>query len=242
MEYSMTFLTLDYWGLLAALVIGFAFLFMGSYGAVFVLFMIYFLTLSSIVTVVGRKRKELLGVYEKGRGVGNVLSNAAGPLVMALFYMSAELALRPELALLFLAGFASAVASITADKFSSEIGVLDGMPRSIFTLRRARKGASGAVTVLGLAAGLLAALIIALTFAGTAGAGAARLLPHAPVYLYMVVGITVGGFLGTLIDSAFGFFEELGFGNKFTSNLVCGVMGGLFGMLLVAALLGLMSL
>ena len=44
-----------------------------------------------------------------------------------------------ELAVLCIIGFVASVAAITADKFESEIGIFDGMPRMIFTFKKAKK-------------------------------------------------------------------------------------------------------
>ena len=82
----MTFLTLDLWGLAAAALMGLAFLYFGGFHIVFILFMLYFLALSALVTFLGKEYKKGIGVYEKSRGVPNVLSNAGGPIAMALVF------------------------------------------------------------------------------------------------------------------------------------------------------------
>ena len=59
--------------------------------------------------------------------------------------------------------FVASVAGITADKFASEFGVLDGDPIMLMTGKKAKKGTSGAVTWLGFAMGSVASGLVALT-------------------------------------------------------------------------------
>ena len=102
------------------------------------------------------------------------------------------------LALLSIIGFLASLAAITADKFGSEIGVLDGRPTMIFTLKKVRKGTSGGVTALGLFAGLVAALIVSLLILPEAG----HLGMLAGYYGFSlakaVLVVTVSGFAGSV--------------------------------------------
>ena len=122
-----------------------------------------------------------------------------------------------------------------ADKFSSELGVLDGMPRLIFTFRKVKRGVSGGVTSLGLAAGLLGSLLIAVGIfliwdyiSAVSGYGAYDIL-------VVFMSIAIAGFSGTVIDSMLGYYEERGVGNKFTSNFMCSVCGAIISVLLALA-------
>jgi hypothetical protein len=47
-----------------------------------------------------------------------------------------------------------------------------------------------------------------------------------------IFAIIVGGFIGTLVDSILGHFEEKGIGNKYSSNFVCSVAGGILSVIL----------
>lgn len=231
----MTFLTLDTKGAIAAIALGIILYALDGFGFLFVLFMLYFLVLAAIVTVAGRRRKKLLSLYQDSRGVANVVSNGFGPAVFAAMVFVSVLAHSPLWISLGLVGFGASVASITADKFSSEIGVLDGFPHDIFNMRKVRKGSSGGVTALGLLAGLLASILIALPFAAIVS----QLMPvnSAGLAVYVVVGGVVGGFAGTLVDSMLGHYEEKGIGNKFTSNFFCSIVGGIVGMMVLAIVL-----
>ena len=63
----------------------------------------------------------------------------------------------------FLWAYGGAMAASLADSMASELGVLSRkQPRDILTLRTVQKGISGGVTLLGLAASLLGAVIIGL--------------------------------------------------------------------------------
>lgn len=215
----MAVLTLDRFGVVAALVLAAFLLYFGrQVGWMFVSLMTCFLLLAFIVTYFRIGYKERKGLTERSRGIRNVLANGLAPLAFAvIFYIGAG----SQLGTVALAGFIGSVAAITADKFSSELGVLDGVPREIFSLRKTRKGRSGSVTLLGLGAGLLGALLIALF-------GAAML--HYTQYsnlstTYLVLG-AAAGFVGTVVDSAVGHFEEIGMGNKHTSNFICSIAGG----------------
>ncbi len=231
----MTFLTLDAKGVAAAVLLGLVLFVLNGFRFFFVIFMLYFLILSAIVTVSGMKRKKQLGVYEASRSIANVLSNGCGPLIFAVVVFFSMALGHPFWTCMALVGFGSSVASITADKFSSEIGLLDGIPRDILNMRKVRRGVSGGITALGLSAGLFAAVLIAAPF----GAIASLIFPVnlAGLTFYVLLAATIGGFAGTLVDSMLGHFEEKGIGNKFTSNFFCSICGGMVGILVLALIL-----
>lgn len=230
----MDFLTLNWKGtllaiLIAVLLVIFGFGFRG-YGTFFVLMMLLFLLLSAIVTRLGRGKKKKEGVYERLRGTNNVLANGLAPLFFAFLYWAATLMNLGTLSYLFFVGFIAAVASITADKFSSEIGVLDGAPRAIIGFKKTRKGVSGSVTWLGLLAGFIGAIIVSsvvlrfgwsLSFPGSAN-----------VYVLAFISCSLAGLGGTIVDSFLGYFESKGIGTKHTTNLLSSLVGGAIGVLI----------
>jgi len=135
------------------------------------------------------------------------------------------------LALLSLIGFIAAVAAITADKFNSEIGVLaTGQPRMIFGLKKVKKGTSGGISVLGLVAGLFAALVVSLLFILVIGRFGIK--ADSAAAAKVVIAVTIAGFIGSLVDSMLGYYEERGIGNKFTSNFACGIIAALVAVLI----------
>ncbi len=94
-----------------------------------------------------------------------------------------------------LAMFIGSVAISAADTLSSEIGRFSkATPRAILTFAVMPKGLSGAITPLGLLAGLLGAMLY--------GAIAWAMVGH-PYGLLVVAG----GFAGTLIDSLLGLIQ-----------------------------------
>ena len=225
-------MTLDVVGLGAAVVMGALLLFLGgSYGPFMLLLVLVFLVASALVTGMEKEHKERMKAYEKRRGWKNVLANGLVPLaIAAIVFADAHLRLGiPAAALVF--AYAGSAAAITADKFSSEIGILDGRAIMLFTLRKIRAGISGGVSVLGTMAGALGTVII-----GTA-AGLYQWLVYGNSYTVaqasaIVLVVLASGMAGDFMDSFLGYFEEEGVGNKYTSNFAGAVVGGIVGFLL----------
>ncbi len=228
----MNFLTLDSAAVGSAIVLALAFWFIGgSYWAFMIIEMFIFLAVSAVVTWVGTPYKKRKKLYQKSRTAENVVANGLAPLIFACLIYFGHLHSISFIEYAGIFGFIGSVAAITADKFSSELGVLDGTPRMIFTFRECRKGESGGLTAIGLLAGLFGAAIIAATvipfmlYFGIAS----------PSIYIGVASVLVGGFLGTIVDSAFGFFENKGFGTKYTTNFACSLIGGIAVMLILLA-------
>lgn len=96
---------------------------------------------------------------------------------------------------------ATAFAACNADTWASEIGILSRQPPvSLLTFRPVKRGISGGVSLLGLAASFGGALLIALTF------GLYELASgNADGFLLFQMGlITLGGFAGSILDSLMG--------------------------------------
>ena len=246
----MALLTLDIDGTVLAVVMALALIYLGTLtapqggylGAFYLFVMLYFLTLSAIVTHLGERLKKSQKLYQETRGYRNVLANGLGPLIfafLAYYLFTSYQAAFGQFSFIYLVGFLSSVAAVTADKFSSEVGVLGKKPISIITFRKIEKGKSGGITVLGTSAGALGAFLIALI----AGYGALTLFPSHSASLWpaaaSIIAITAGGFVGTVVDSIFGHWEEKGIGNKYTTNFICSIAGGAFG---IAAYLALASI
>jgi uncharacterized protein (TIGR00297 family) len=226
----MEALTLSGTGLAVALIMGFLFVIFGGHlWWFFILGMMLFLVLSAMVTWIGKGYKSKKKLGQDPRGIRNVVANGLMPLVIAgLYYLMMAIG-KGDYASIFLFGFICSVAAITADKFASEIGVLGPMPISLISGKRVRKGVSGGVTWLGLTVSALAPLLIGLILIPLAlttyslGIGA---------YLAIAI-VTLCGFLGSLVDSFLGYYEEKGIGNKFTSNFLCSIAGAAVGIILI---------
>lgn len=204
----MKALALDFFGIVAALALGAAVFYFGKEnGGAYLIMLLIFLLLSVLVTNIGIERKSYLGLYEGERGFSNVFSNGIIPLLSVFVSPGA---------------FACAVAAVASDKFSSEIGALNGMPYFLAGLKKVPHGTSGAVTFLGCVSGIFGAFIMA--------AFSFFLLPFTFPQLLV---ITFAGFIGGMADSVAGVFETRNFGNKATSNIVGSLIGALLGHVLI---------
>lgn len=228
----MEFLTLNSKGVLLALLFAcLFFVFGGRLAFYFLLAMVLFLIFSALATYIGYKSKKRQGFAQKPRGIKNVLANGLPPLIMVMFFWYFGKVGNATFSMLSMMGFFASVAAITSDKFSSEIGVLDGTPIMLLTFKRVKKGTSGGITWLGSLAGLLGAFLISLLILIIPK-------PFLPVGVspfptaIAIISITAAGFLGGMIDSVLGYFESQEIGNKFTSNFVCGIGGAVIAMLI----------
>ncbi len=231
----MQFMTLDRNAIIIAVIMGAIMLFTGGiFGPYFLLLMVYFVVVSGAVTYIKRGRKERMGLYQGLRGPRNVIANGLMPLIFAIGAFTVYTTGHAFLLLAMVVGFASSVASVMADKFSSEIGVLDGVPIELFSFKPVKKGKSGAVTPLGISAGFLGSFVVSITvFAlpAVGMAGAHAVFSGAGTGMIAAI-VALAGFVGTIVDSMFGYFEERGYGNKYSSNFICSAIGGLLGVML----------
>ncbi len=198
-------LMLDKQGLILTIILGAFIFYFADWRYLFVI--IAFFVLSTAATRYEHDRKRELGIYEHERSWENVLSNGLVPTILAV--LSPNVGYIPYLA---------SVAAITADKFSSELGVLAGNPISLETLKPVREGKSGAISFLGLLTSLVGGIIIGLT-----GIALFGITPTSA----LLIGFC--GFIGSFIDSIIGIFEEKGIGNKGTTNFFCSFSGALLG-------------
>jgi uncharacterized protein (TIGR00297 family) len=145
-------------------------------------------------------KKELADKFGKGarRDLGQVLANGGLATLLALLYHAHP-------APVLLAAFLGAMATVTADTWGTEIGVLSSTPpRLITTGRRVPGGTSGGVTMQGTAASTLGALFIGLV-GYTAECLEAMLTFGNPLLLSWIIPTTlVSGLLGSLFDSLLG--------------------------------------
>ncbi len=119
--------------------------------------------------------------------------------------------------------FIASIAAVTADKFGSEIGVLNPAdPISLFTFKAVKPGTSGAMSVLGTVASL----------AGSAAIGFCGMFVFGLNPTQALV-ISMAGLLGCVADTMFGVLEERGIGTKGTTNFICSLVGALIGFYLI---------
>jgi uncharacterized protein (TIGR00297 family) len=165
------------------------------------LVIVAFFTLSSALSRYrATDKKKLADKFGKGarRDLGQVLANGGLASLLALLYCTNP---APPV----LAAFLGAIATVTADTWGTEIGVLSPTPpRLITTGRRVPGGTSGGVTLLGTAASMLGALFIGLV-GYTVECWQAVLASGSPLLLSWIVPATlVSGLLGSLFDSLLG--------------------------------------
>ena len=152
------------------------------------LLLAFFISSSLLSKAFARRKTALDEKFSKGsrRDAGQVLANGGLGILFVLAYT-----LWPQ-PWLWLA-FAGAMASVNADTWATEIGVLSkAAPRLITTGRPVERGTSGGVSWLGLGAAVGGALFIG---------GLASLLDGTP-YSWLAAGL--GGLLGSLFDSFLG--------------------------------------
>ncbi len=133
--------------------------------------------------------------FAKGgrRDLGQTLANGGLAALTAVLY---ALAGEPEL---LLAAFAGLMATVTADTWATELGVLSPQrPRLITSGRAVEPGTSGGVTLTGSIAAAAGALLI--------GALLAAFLyrPGSVAPLWIVLSALAGGLGGAMVDSLLG--------------------------------------
>ena len=165
------------------------------------LVLVVFFALSSIFSRYRlADKRELADKFHKGaqRDATQVLANGGLAALVSLLYHS-----HPPPALL--AAFLGAMATVNADTWATEIGVLSAIPpRLITTGREVPVGTSGGITLLGTAASTLGALFIGLV--GYLALSIDALLSGQTVLLlwWIIPSALCSGLLGSLFDSLLG--------------------------------------
>jgi uncharacterized protein (TIGR00297 family) len=161
-----------------------------------VLLMVFFGSSSVLSRLDSSRSEELEALHEKGsrRDHVQVLANGGVGLLMSVAYAATDM---PT----FLIAVAVSFAAANADTWASEIGVhASTRPVSILTGRPLPRGTSGGVTLLGFAASAAGSALIAGVF--TIGYG--FLAGWSWRLMAVVLVVTAGGFLGSVIDSVLG--------------------------------------
>ena len=208
----MRALLLDIPGLAASFAIGAVILFFSKefWLQNFVL-LFSFLILGVIVTKWRHEEKKERGLYEHERSWKNVLSNGGVPAFCCIAYY-----FNPVPA--WIAAYIGSLAAATSDKFASELGVLSGKPINLRNFKPTKPGTSGAISSLGTLMSFNGALMIALI--------SYFLFSFNPSYIFQIAII---GYLGGFVDTLAGIPEEMGFGTKSTTNIICTIVGLILG-------------
>lgn len=161
------------------------------------LLLIGFFVSSSLLSLYRAAEKaKLAEKFAKGhrRDLGQALANAGVGMILAIASLFCS---RP----LLYGAYAGAMATVNADTWATEVGVLSRRsPRLITNGHRVEVGTSGGVTGLGVLAGLAGAAFIGLLAAMGAWLGTRSIL----VAVVILVGSVVGGMVGSLFDSLLG--------------------------------------
>ncbi len=163
----------------------------------------FFVTSSALSHFRTERKRAVADCFAKTgrRDLGQVLANGGVGVMLALLY-----ALSGRSNLLFLFGFAGAMAAVNADTWATELGVLSRTPPHLITSgEEVERGTSGAISGLGAMASLLGAWLIgflALAFQllqnRTGG------LAHNPQLGWLPLVAAFGGLSGSLFDSLMG--------------------------------------
>jgi uncharacterized protein (TIGR00297 family) len=211
---------LDFRGSLAALFMGVAVVFFTK-GLTWLSLLLVFLLITYISTKYKYNKKSVLDVAERNHGrrsAMNVLANGLVPtFVAALWYFKSNDTMGPFL----IAAYVAAIASITGDTLSSELGVLSrGKPYLITSFERVPIGTHGGVSPLGEIVGVTGALLIG---------ASAWALGLADIKIVMLAAI-LGGSVGFHVDSLLGaIFERRGVIGNATVNFLSTIAGALTG-------------
>jgi uncharacterized protein (TIGR00297 family) len=210
---------LDFLGTLAAVSLGIVIGLFAGFEWLFLL--VIFLVLGFASTKYKYDYKKSLGVAEKHHGkrsVDNVLANGLVPAFIAvLWFMNSENSLGNMLK----AGYIAAIATVTGDTLSSEIGMLSrGKPFLITSFKRVPTGTHGGVSLLGELGGFSGALVIGV---------ASYLLGLAELELSLYAAL-IGGAAGFHADSILGaVFERRKIIGNATVNFLSSITGSLIG-------------
>jgi uncharacterized protein (TIGR00297 family) len=156
-----------------------------------VLLIAFFVSSSLLSRAFGRRKRSVASNFAKGgrRDWAQVAANGGAGL---LFLIATTAGWLP--AAVAWAGYAGALATVNADTWATELGILSaGQPRLISTGKRVPKGTSGGISLPGSVAALAGAALIA---------GLALWLGS--LSLALLIAVSVAGLLGSYVDSLLG--------------------------------------
>ena len=211
---------LDLLGTVAAVILGSVIGILAGYE--WLSLIVIFILIGSLSTRYRYNYKDSLGVAEKDYGKRNLRNVLANGLVPAAFAVLWFINKEASVGALLKAGYIAAVATVTGDTLSSEIGMLSkNNPVLITNFRPVPVGTDGGISLLGEIGGLIGALVI-----GISGYA----LGLASLDLSLTVAL-IGGTVGFHFDSILGAVLERRrlIGNA-TVNFLSSMFGGLVGL------------
>ncbi len=211
----LTFSLISYWkqlldleGILLGLIVGVITYVLGGFYS-FIAIVVFFIVAESS-TKIARKIK-VNGKPHERRNIENILGNSGAALLsLALISVSPNIA------------FFGSIAAALSDTISGEIGMLSkSKPRMITSFKEVEPGTNGAISLLGLIAGLMGAALIALIY---------FLASNNLLYAFYVF---IAGFIGSLTDSFLGATLEK---KDLLNNTSVNFLASAFGAILALAL------
>lgn len=185
-------------GVIGAIITGTVIFGFGQKPSRYLLLIIFFVSSSLLSSYRKREKDTVSAVFEKTgkRDIWQTLANGGLASVLAIlsFYFQAEW---------IYIGFAAAFATVNADTWATEIGVLSkGKPRFILTGKVVEKGISGGISLMGFLGSMAGSFLIGLSALILLWLEGAALTISSAYFLLLIVPIS--GVLGALADSILG--------------------------------------
>jgi uncharacterized protein (TIGR00297 family) len=218
---------LDFYGSVIATIMGLIIWFFAGLEWLFLL--IVFLFLGHFSTKYKYAYKEGVHISEGNigrRSTANVLANGLVPTFFAIFWHVNYINDADFFTVPIIACYIAAIATVTGDTLSSEIGVLSKKdPILITTFERVPRGTHGGISLLGEIVGICGTIMIGIA-AGVVG------LASFEVSIFAAV---IGGTIGFHVDSFLGaVFERRRLIGNATVNFLSAMAGSLVGLYIVA--------
>ncbi len=175
---------------------------------------VIYLILGSLVTKVGYKYKDKIGIAEKRggrRGPENVWGSASTGLFFAIM-----LSLDISDNVLLKIGFAASFAAKLADTFGSEIGKRFGRNTFLITsFKRVKKGSEGGISLEGTLASLVGSIIMSWVMYSL----------EIIMLKSQFIIVSISGFMATIFESFIGakFQDRFNLSNEFVNSLQTGI-------------------
>jgi len=201
-------------GAFFALIVGFV-LTLANF-SFFLCLLVFFISSSKITKFKSEVKRSFEAEFKEGgqRNWVQVLCNGGMALELSLLYLldvgSADLPVdfsRHYRSSWLGVAVLGALACCNGDTWASELGSVLGsaQPRLITTLRRVPRGTNGGVTLIGLGASLVGGLVIGLAYyVGIVMTAPQSDVSRAPNQLFLLLLGSLGGLLGSIIDSVLG--------------------------------------
>jgi len=170
----------------------------------------FFISSSALTKYRKKDKQDIQDKFEKGgeRDTSQVLANGLGGLIFAIAHLLVFL-LTEDVVLsnAFIYGFIAAIATVNADTWGTEIGILSNdQPYWILNLKKkVERGTSGGISGKGTGAALIGSFIVAILVLIVEIFWKNPLPTESSWQIYLFIPLAgIAGFMGALIDSLFG--------------------------------------